>query len=47
MSIWLFIHTREEGRRKWYVITKKGEDMLRQEQARLRRQAEDGEAILK
>ncbi len=43
----IVIHTREEGRRKWYVITKKGEDMLRQEQARLRRQAEDGEAILK
>lgn len=39
--------TAEEGRRKWYVITEVGIDMLTKEYERLKRMVKDGEAILK
>jgi len=38
--------TREENRKKWYVITDTGKELLWKEQERLKRQIADGEKIL-
>ena len=39
----IICRTAEEGRRKWYVITKLGVDMLKKEYERLKQMVKDGE----
>lgn len=39
--------TDQKGRKKWYVITEVGKEMLRDEYARLQKMIRDGERFLK
>lgn len=42
----LIERTAEEGRKKWYRITPRGQKMLMEEMERLRRQIADGERFM-